>query len=128
MPVIMGRKTFESLGKALVGRTNIVITRQKDFKADDATVVATIEEAMAAAADVDAKEAFIIGGGEIYRQTLPLVTTVYLTRVHTVIEGDTFFPELPPSEWELASQLDFVKDEKHAFDYCFQVWKRSVEV
>jgi dihydrofolate reductase len=124
MPVIMGRKTFESLGKALVGRTNIVITRQKDFKAENVKVVANIEEAMLAAADVDAKEAFVIGGGEIYQQTLPLVSKVYLTRVHTVVEGDTFFPELPAADWELASQLDFTKDEKHAFDYCFQVWKR----
>lgn len=125
MPVIMGRKTFESLGKALAGRTNIVITRKENWQADKAIVVQSLEEALAAAAATDAREAFIVGGGEVYRQTLPLATKVYLTRVHTVIEGDTFFPELPPAEWALLSQLDFTADEKHAYAYSFQVWQRK---
>jgi dihydrofolate reductase len=125
MPVIMGRKTFESLGKPLTGRTNIVITRQKDFAAEGVKVVSTIDEAMKTAADADAKEAYIIGGGEIYRQTMPWLHRIYLTRVHTVIEGDTFFPDINPSEWNLLSQLDFKADEKHKYDYCFQVWERK---
>jgi dihydrofolate reductase len=124
MPVIMGRKTFESLGKPLVGRTNIVISRQPDFHAEGIKLVKTIEDAMEVAADADAKEAFVIGGGEIYRQTLPLVHRIYMTRVHVELNGDTYFPEIDYKEWELLSQLDFKKDEKHKYDYCFQVWGR----
>ena len=125
MPVIMGRKTFESLGKPLAGRTNIIITRQKDWQPEGAFVVHDIKEAMAAAAKTDAKEAFIIGGGEIYRQTLPVTQRVYLTRVHATIDGDAFFPEMNITDWELLSQLDFTADEKHAYDYSFQVWQRK---
>lgn len=125
MPVIMGRKTFESLGKALTGRTNIVITRQPGFTADGIKVVPGLDEAMLVAADVDAKEAFIIGGGEIYKQTLPLVHRIYLTRVHVILEGDTFFPVIDDTDWQLLSQLDFKADDKHKYDYCFQVWERK---
>lgn len=125
MPVLMGRKTFESLGKPLTGRTNIVITRQPGFKAEGIKVVAGLEEAMRVAAGVDAKEAFIIGGGEIYQQTLPLVHRIYLTRVHVILEGDTFFPVIDEKDWQLLSQLDFTADDKHKYDYCFQVWERK---
>jgi len=125
MPVIMGRKTFDSLGKPLAGRTNIIITRQKDWQPEGAFVVHDIKEAMAVAAKTDAKEAFIIGGGEIYRQTLPITQRVYLTRVHATIDGDAFFPEMNKADWELLSQLDFTADEKHAYDYSFQVWQRK---
>jgi len=127
MPVIMGRKTFESLGKPLAGRTNIVITRQNDWKPDGAFVVHDIKEAMAEAAATDAKEAFIIGGGEIYKQTLPVTQRVYITRVHTSPEADTFFPDINENEWELLSHLDFPADEKHAYPYSFQVWQRRNE-
>lgn len=125
MPVIMGRKTFESLGKPLTGRTNIVITRQSGFSAEGIKVVPGLEEAMRVAADVDAKEAFIIGGGEIYKQTLPLVHRIYLTRVNVILEGDTFFPVIDEKDWQLLSQLDFRADDKHKYDYCFQVWERK---
>ncbi|HEY1201817.1 MAG TPA: dihydrofolate reductase, partial [Niastella sp.] len=83
-----------------------------------------IKEAMAVAAETDAKEAFIIGGGEIYSQTLPITNRVYLTRVHTTIDADTFFPEINETDWELLSQLDFKADAKHAYEYSFQVWQR----
>jgi len=125
MPVIMGRKTYDSLGKPLAGRTNIIITRQKDWQPEGVFVVHDIKEAMAAAAKTDAKEAFIIGGGEIYRQTLPITQRVYLTRVHATPDGDAFFPEINKADWELLSQLDFTADEKHAYDYSFQVWQRK---
>jgi len=124
MPVIMGRKTFDSLGKPLAGRTNIVITRQKSWTAPGTQVVATLEEAMAAAADTDAKEAFVIGGGEIYALALPLAQRIYLTRVHGVFDGDAYFPEFDEQQWELLSNLDFPADEKHAYAYSFQVWGR----
>jgi dihydrofolate reductase len=125
MPVIMGRKTFESLGKPLAGRTNIIITRQQNWQREGVFVANEIREAMAIAAKTDAKEAFIIGGGEIYKQTLPITQRLYLTRVHTTIEGDAFFPEFNKAEWELLSQLDFTADAKHAYDYSFQVWQRK---
>ena len=123
MPVIMGRKTFESLGKPLTGRTNIVMTRDKEWTAQGTTVSPSMEEAMKAAAETDAKEVFVIGGGEIFKQILPQANRVYLTRVHTQLEGDAFFPELPAKEWKLLSQLDFTADAKHAYAYSFQVWK-----
>lgn len=125
MPVIMGRKTFESLGKPLTGRTNIVMTRDREWAAKGTTVTANMDEAMKAAAETDAKEVFVIGGGEIFKQVLPQANRVYLTRVHTKLEGDAFFPELPAKDWKLLSQLDFTADAKHAFAYSFQVWQRN---
>lgn len=125
MPVIMGRKTYESLGKPLAGRTNIIITRQQHWQAPGAQVVSSLEESLAAAADTDAKEAYVIGGGEIYALALPLANRIYLTRVHTSLEGDTYFPEFSQQEWTLLSNLDFPADEKHAYAYSFQVWGRK---
>lgn len=124
MPVIMGRKTYESLGKPLTGRTNIVVTTNTEWSAPGTIAVNSLEAALTAAADTDAREVYVIGGGEIYRHALPVTHRVYQTRVHTLIEGDTFFPELPASEWSLHSRLDFPTDEKHAFAYSFEVWDR----
>jgi dihydrofolate reductase len=124
MPVVMGRKTFESLsGKALSGRLNIVITRQKDWKALNVTAVNSIEAAIECAAIQDYKEVFIIGGAEIYKQTLPIANTVYLTRVDTTIEGDSFFPALG-HEWEMVSEESVETDSKHAYPFHFQVWEK----
>ena len=125
LPCIMGRKTYESLGKALKGRTNIVITRKTGFKADDATVVSTIDAAVAEAEKAFAKEVFIIGGAEIYKQTMGITDRIYITRVHASFEGDSYFPEIDPAAWTLHSRLDFPADEKHAFAYSFEVWDRS---
>lgn len=125
MPVIMGRKTYESLGKPLAGRTNIIMTRDKDWSANGTQTASNLEEALKVAADTDAKEAYIIGGGEIFKQALPLASKIYLTRVHASPEGDAFFPSFNQSEWNLLSQLDFSPDAKHAYAYSFQVWQRS---
>lgn len=125
MPVIMGRKTFESLGKALTGRTNIVVTANADWHAPGVIVVNSLQAALKAAEATDALEAYIIGGGEIYRQSLPFCHRVYLTRVHKVIDGDTFFPVLSTDEWALHSRLDFPADEKHAYPYSFEVWDKK---
>lgn len=124
MPVIMGRKTFESLGKPLAGRTNIIVSSRDHWHPEGAIVVNTLEAAVEAARSTDALEAYIIGGGEIYRQSLPLCSRVYLTRVHTSIEGDTRFPVLSPTDWTLHSRLDFPADAKHAFAYSFEVWDK----
>ncbi len=127
MPVVMGRKTFESMGKALNGRTNIVITRQKDWQAEGVKVVDSLEAALVVAADADAKEIFVVGGGEIYSQAMSLCHRIYMTRVNTTIEGDTFFPEIRSTDWELLSELPFQADGKHPFSYSFQVWERKTK-
>lgn len=125
MPVIMGRKTYESLGKPLAGRTNIVITRQHHWQPEGVIVANSLDKSIEAAAGTDAKEAFIIGGGEIFKQALPIANRIFITRVHASFEGDAFFPEFRNSEWQQTSQLDFQADEKHAYAYSFQVWERK---
>jgi len=124
-PVIMGRKTFEAVNKPLPGRTNIVISRNQDWKSEGVKTAMDLTGAIEIARQTNAKQIFIIGGGEIYSQAMLLVDTIYLTRVHTILKGDTFFPVLDESQWELFSNDDFLADEKHAFDYSFQLWKRK---
>lgn len=126
MVVIMGRKTLESLGRPLKGRRNIVITRQNDFKIDEGVVVKDLNEALDAAKEMDVKEVMVIGGGEIYRQFLPLANKIYITRVHAKPEdADTFFPEFSEKEWKLVSRKDYEADVKHEYAYSFQLWERS---
>jgi len=124
MPVIMGRRTFESVNKPLPGRINIVITRQSGWKAEQVWTVGSLEEALAKAATTNCLEAFVIGGGEIYQQALPLAQRVYLTRVQAAPAADTFFPALPATDWEMQDSEDYPADEKHAFPYSFQRWER----
>ncbi|MBC8033698.1 MAG: dihydrofolate reductase [Chitinophagaceae bacterium] len=126
LPVIMGRKTFGALNnKPLPGRTNIVISRQSEFKADAVTVVKSLDEAIDAAAATDAKEICVIGGGEIYRQAMEKADKIIITRVHAILEGDTYFPEIAEKDWVLISNKDFPADEKHKYAYSFQVWSKS---
>ena len=125
MPVIMGRKSFESLGKALKGRTNIVVSRNKDWKAPDVQVVQTIDQAITRATQSDAKEIFIIGGAEIFRSALPSADRIYLTLVHGNFDGDAFFPEMDRGEWKLKSNRDCEADEKNPYALSFQVWERK---
>jgi len=124
MPVIMGRKTFESVNKPLPGRFNIVITGQAGWTAPGVITVASMEAALQAARDTNCKEVFIIGGGEIYKQTMAMAEHVYLTRVHQNFEGDTFFPALDSEQWQLVSEHKFIADDKHAFAYSFQTWDK----
>jgi dihydrofolate reductase len=125
MPVAMGRKTFESLGnKPLNGRLNIVITRQKDWKAEGVVTVGSIEDAIFIAQSHNYKELFIAGGGEIYEQALKKANKVYLTRVHTTIDGDTFFPELSSKNWNKKFSRLNKADLKHAFNYSFELWEK----
>jgi dihydrofolate reductase len=125
LPILMGRKTFESLGnKPLPGRLNLVITRQADVTYNGATVVSSLEEAISMAKQNDYKELMVIGGGEIYTMALPIADSIYLTRVHTTIEGDTYFPVLG-TDWVMESSEPHLADEKHAFNFDFEIWHRK---
>lgn len=125
MPVIMGRKTFEAVNKPLAGRFNIVITRQKDWSAEGVIVAADLADALKKAAETNCKEAFIIGGGEIYKQGIEFAGKIYITRVYASLDGDTFFPAIDISKWVQTTNQDFVADEKHAFAYSFQTWEKK---
>jgi dihydrofolate reductase len=125
MPVVMGRKTFESIGsKALNGRLNIVITTQRDYTASGAVVLNSIEDAIFIAHEHNYKELFIIGGGEIYKQAMPQVNTIYLTRVEATVYGDTFF-EMNKNDWQLCFEDRHFADERHIYNYSFETWKRK---
>ena len=125
MPVIMGRKTYEAVGKPLPGRTNIIVTTNKNWSAENTIIASSTEEAIKAANETNAKEIFITGGGEIYKQTLPIADKVYLTRVHTVIDGDAFFPEMDLNTWEIVFEKQVKADGKNKFDMTFQTWRRK---
>lgn len=125
MPILMGRKTFESIGKALPGRKSIVITRNKDWKHPDVAVVLSIEEAIKLAKSYDVKEIFVIGGAEIFNSAFSKADCIYITRIHHQFEGDVYFPEVNENEWLLAKEIHCKKDEKNAFDHSFQVWDRK---
>lgn len=115
--VIMGRKTFESMPKALPNRTNVVITRKAEYSAENAHVVNTLEAALALAQEDD--RPFIIGGGEIYRQAMAFCDCIELTRVHEDFEADTFFPEIDTAVWREVWRENHDKDEKHAHAFSF---------
>jgi len=115
-PIIMGRKTYDSLGRPLPGRRNMVVSRQTDWSAEGVEVFATVEAAIAA---LEGANGFIVGGGEIYRLALPMVDVLYATVVHTQIEGaDTWFPEYLHQFTETARE-DHPADERHAYAYSF---------
>lgn len=126
-PVIMGRKTFVSIGRPLPGRTNIVLTRDAFFTATGVVVVHSLEEALAHPAVAEAEQAFIIGGGELYKQSLDLVSTVYLTIVDADIEkGDAFFPKLDPAVWREEWSEGHRPEGKNLVAWRYSRWGRSV--
>lgn len=122
-PVIMGRRTRESLGRALPGRRNIVISRRRETAYPDAEVAASLEEALAACSDEE--EVMILGGGEIYRQAMPRADVLELTWIETELEGDTFFPEIDPGEWREVRSHYRPADEKNAWPMTFVRLERS---
>ncbi len=122
--IIMGRNCFESIGRPLPKRTNIVITRNPFYIASGCLMVNTIAESLKMAESNGETEAFIIGGGEIYKQSVDLWDRLYLTEVDLDTEGDVFFPKIDMSEWQLVSQEPHTKDEKNEFDYIFKVFER----
>ena len=116
-PILMGRKTHESIGRPLPGRTNIVITRDNGYRAAGCVVVNSIDAALEAAGEQD--EIMVIGGAEFYRQVLPRTDTIYLTRIHESFDGDTRFPELNTADWREVERNDQVADAKNPHDYSF---------
>ncbi len=125
MPVVMGRKTYESIGKPLPGRTNIIITRNKDLKIEGVEVVQSLNEAMVVAGKEEVKEIFIIGGAEIFNTSFPLISRIYLTRIHSDMEGDVFFPNFNKDNWLPVKNKDCEPDEKNPFSYSFQIWEKK---
>lgn len=125
MPVIMGRKTFESVNKPLPGRINIVITRQANWQVAGVITALNIADALEKAAATNCKETFIIGGGQIYTAALPLANNIYFTSVEADLDGDTFFPPINKNEWALASSIENKIDEKHAYNFTFQLWQKK---
>lgn len=124
-PIVMGRKSFEELGRVLPGRPNIMITRQPEYAAEGLYVVPSLEAGIEKAKTFGTEEIFITGGGEIFKIALPIIDRLYLTRVHAEVSGDTYFPEFDPTGWKLVKNDRHEKDEKHAYALTFQVWERE---
>jgi dihydrofolate reductase len=125
-PIIMGRKNFESIGRALPGRVNIILTRNENFKTPEGCIKAhSLKTAFEIAEKTDASECFVIGGTEIYKEALPFCQKLYITRVHGIFEGDAFMPEFE-NEFRRVSCETHFKDEKNKWDYDFEILQRSV--
>lgn len=122
-PVIMGRLTYESIGKALPNRTNIVVSRRKDWFEEGILIVGSLKEALKFAKKID-DEVYVIGGGNIYAQTIDLADALEVTEVNTEIDAEVYFPEIDFKKWKKTSEECFEKDEQHPFDYCFQKFER----
>jgi dihydrofolate reductase len=126
MPILMGRKTFESIGKPLPGRKSIVITRNSDWKYEGVDVVHTIEHSIETAKAYGAKEIFVIGGAEIFKTTYARADRIYLTRIHHTFIGNVYFPPIDNQHWTLTRSHFCKEDEKNAFAHSFQVWERKL--
>lgn len=122
-PVIMGRKTYESIGKPLPNRTNIVVSRKTDWFEEGILIVGSIKEAVKFAKKID-EEVFIIGGGKIYEQTMDIVDKLEVTLVKADLQADTFFPKIDPKIWKKTDEICHEKDEKNQHDFCFQTFER----
>lgn len=125
-PVIMGRKTYESIGRPMPGRHNIVVSRDAAWKAPGCDTAAGIEEAVEIASRDDVEEVFVIGGEQIYRLAMPLADRIYLTRVHTVVEGgEAFFPEFDAGEWKEIKREEHAADAENPIAYTMHVYERE---
>ncbi len=123
--VIMGRKSFDAVGKPLEGRVNIVVSRNKGLQIEGALVMHSVKEAIHFCEEIKEHEAFVIGGAEIVKQALPLADKMYLTHIDAEPEGDTFFPEWNPDEWTIISSVDHDADEKNQYPFTIKVYQRK---
>lgn len=121
-PLIMGRNTHQSIGRALPGRQNIVVTKNANFSAEGCTVVHSVAEALKACHD--AKEVMVMGGASLYEQFLPHAERLYLTQVNASLDGDTWFPDWQKTEWHQVSREDHLADHKNEYNYSFMVFDR----
>lgn len=126
-PIIMGRKTYESIGKPLPNRTNIVVSRKQDWFEEGILIVGSVKEAVKFAKKID-EQVFIIGGGNIYEQTLDIADKLEVTLVQTKAEADTFFPKISPKIWTKTEEVCHDKDENNEFDFCFQTYERKIKL
>lgn len=121
-PIVMGRKTFESIGKPLPGRLNVVVTRDPNYRRDGVTVVHSVEAALTAAGA--APEIMIIGGADLFRLFLPGASRVHLTRVHAEVTGDVFWPALDPDRWQCVATEGHPADDRHSHSMTFELWEK----
>ncbi|RFU65453.1 dihydrofolate reductase [Peribacillus glennii] len=126
-PIVMGRKTFESIGRVLPGRENIVVTRNADFKLEGVTVLHSVDEVIKLADSSD-REIFVIGGAEIFKGILPQTDRLYITEIHHEFQGDTYFPAINEAEWEQLSSTPGIVDEKNRYPHDFIVLGRKAQV
>jgi dihydrofolate reductase len=118
--ILMGRKTFESFPRPLPNRTHIIITRQKNYTYEGCLVASSIEKALEMAPKDE--DIYVIGGGEIYKQSIDIADKIEITKVHSTFEADTYFPEIDAKKWKLVFEEHHKKDEKHNFDFTFQTY------
>ena len=124
-PIIMGRKCFDSIGRALPNRTNIIVSRNPEFYIEGCILTHSVDAALSVAKQSGASEAFIIGGGQIYKWGLPLSNKLYITEIDIDIpNADIFFPKIDYSQWHLKEEVKYSKDDKNAYDYCFKLYER----
>jgi len=123
--IILGRKNFESIGRALPNRTNIIVTKNKDFKCPGCVVLNSLEKALKHAFEEGENEVFIIGGGQVYEQTKEYWDRLYITQINEEFEGDVFFPKVDLEKWILKSQTCFEKSDINKYSYCFNVYERK---
>lgn len=123
-PVLMGRKTFESIGRLLPGRRNLVISRNPDYQAEGIEVVGSVEAALALLAGSSVEELMVIGGGHLYAEMLPSADCLYLTRIDLAVEGDTRFPAFDDGQWQRVDCESHPADEKNPHPYSFETWQR----
>ncbi|MBI2651821.1 type 3 dihydrofolate reductase [Candidatus Woesearchaeota archaeon] len=124
-PVIMGRKTFESMGKALPNRINIIITSNKNYKAKDCVIVHSIKEALKSAGNKNNEEAMVIGGAKIYEEFLPIANKVYLTVIDEDFDGNIYFPDFSRKEWKETKREEHESDKVNPYKYAFLVFERN---
>lgn len=122
-PIIMGRKTYESIGKALPNRTNIVVSRKKNWFQEGVLIVGSLKEAVKFAKKID-ENIFIIGGGNVYEQTMEIADRLEVTLVKANLEADTYFPKINEKIWKKTEEICHEKDDKNQYDFCFQTYEK----
>ncbi|CAH0274705.1 Dihydrofolate reductase [Peribacillus sp. Bi96] len=123
-PIVMGRKTFESIGRVLPGRENVIVTRNQDFKAEGCVVLHDILQIKTYADNSD-QEVFVIGGAEIFKEILPVTDRLYITEIHETFEGDTFFPLINEKEWDKTSSIQGTMDDKNRYAHDFIILQKK---